>query len=57
MYKNCKIKTSKVELLVDLILLDFSGFDVILGMDWLEEYRATINCESKVVTLRSPKMK
>lgn len=37
-YKNCKVKVSGKELTIDLILLDFLGFNVILGMDWLENY-------------------
>lgn len=57
MYKNYKIKILGVELLVNLIFFNFSGFDVILKIDWLEKYRSIIDCESKVVTLRSPKMK
>lgn len=50
-YKDCKIKTLEIEVFVDLILLDFLGFDVIIGMDLLKKYRVFIDCESKVVTL------
>nr|CAD1823265.1 unnamed protein product [Ananas comosus var. bracteatus] len=30
------------------------GFDVILGLDWLSKYYASIDCESKVITFRKP---
>ncbi|XP_074342655.1 uncharacterized protein LOC141680287 [Apium graveolens] len=32
-------------------------FDVILGMDWLEEYSAQIDCKKKKVVLKSPQGK
>ena len=38
----------------DLIPLDIVEFDVILGMDFLEAYRAMVDCFQKVVVLRSP---
>ena len=38
----------------DLIPLDIRDFDVILGMDWLANYRATVDCFRKEVTFRRP---
>ena len=35
-----------------LIVLSMQDFDVILGMDWLSENRALIDCETRTVTLR-----
>lgn len=32
-YKDCKIKTLGIEIFVNLMLLDFVGFNVILGMN------------------------
>jgi len=40
-------------LLGDLILLEIRGYDVILGMDWLTCYQATIDCNQKMLTLVS----
>ena len=31
--------------------MDMSGFDVILGMDWLSSYRAAIDCYRQRVTV------
>jgi len=39
----------------ELILLGIRGYDVILGMDWLTKYCATIDCNQKTVTLVTPK--
>ena len=35
----------------DLILLGIRGYDVILGMDWLTKYRASIYCKHKTLAL------
>ena len=37
----------------DLIPLEIVDFDVILGMDFLSNHRAIVNCFRKVVTFRS----
>nr|CAN61139.1 hypothetical protein VITISV_009489 [Vitis vinifera] len=39
---------------VDLVLLDLQDFDVILGMDWLASYHASVNCFEKRVTFSIP---
>lgn len=50
------MKVLSKELSIDLILLDFSRFAEILGMDWLENYCTVIDCSDKIITLRSPKI-
>nr|CAD1836366.1 unnamed protein product [Ananas comosus var. bracteatus] len=35
-----------------LVFKKLKDFDVILGMDWLSKYYATIHCRSKVITFR-----
>ena len=35
----------------DLVALDIRDFDVVLGMDWLSRYRATLDCYKKEVKL------
>nr|CAD1834690.1 unnamed protein product [Ananas comosus var. bracteatus] len=37
-----------------LMFKKLKDFDVILGMDWLSKYYATIHCRSKVITFREP---
>ena len=38
--------------MANLIDLPFREFDVILGMDWLSEHRAVVDCESKKMIMR-----
>ncbi|XP_052171537.1 uncharacterized protein LOC127787518 [Diospyros lotus] len=52
-YKNRKIQIGEVEFLVDLILLEFQDFDVIIGMNFLTKYNATLDCKSKTICLKS----
>lgn len=40
------------EFSADLIILDMQDFDVILGMDWLQKYKANIDCDKKQITLK-----
>ena len=47
---SCKaihVKIAGRELLVDLIVLEMVDYDVILGMEWLSKYNATIFCKWK----------
>ena len=39
---------------VNLVLLDVMDFDVILGMDWLSQHFATVDCRRKEVIFRIP---
>nr|CAD1829243.1 unnamed protein product [Ananas comosus var. bracteatus] len=36
-------------------LQKLEAYDVILGMDWLSKYHATIDCKSRVITIREPR--
>jgi len=49
--RNCTIIILGKLFLGDLILLGIQGYDVILGMDWLNQYQATIDCNQKILTL------
>ncbi|XP_070005531.1 uncharacterized protein [Nicotiana sylvestris] len=40
----------------DLLLLDMTDFEVILGMDWLSLYHAILDCHAKTVTLVMPEL-
>ena len=48
--RGCELEISGTLLTVDLRIMDMSGFDVILGMDWLIAYRVVIDCERRRVT-------
>ena len=49
LYQNCVIQIETARLFVDLILMSFFDFDVILGMDWLTRHHAVVNCFTKEV--------
>ncbi|KAI3452725.1 hypothetical protein Pfo_009389 [Paulownia fortunei] len=41
-------------LYADLVVLPMPNFEVILGMDWLTKYHATIDCNKKIVIFQPP---
>uniref|UniRef100_A0A2N9G096 Retrotransposon gag domain-containing protein n=1 Tax=Fagus sylvatica TaxID=28930 RepID=A0A2N9G096_FAGSY len=53
-YKSCNVLVSRRELEANLVLLDMYEFDVILGMDWLSIFHASIDCFGKKVVFRIP---
>jgi hypothetical protein len=52
---NFKIRG--VDFVVNLIVLELKGIDVILGMDWLSKYKVLIDCAKKSVKMTTPKGK
>ena len=52
MYPTCVIEIEERVLPTDLIELAILDFDVILGMDWLSENHATINCYEKCAVFK-----
>ena len=51
---DCCVMIGYREMTVDLILLDLQDFDVILGMDWLASYHASVDYFGKRVTFSIP---
>jgi hypothetical protein len=54
MVENCPIKIKRRNLPINLLVFKSLGYDVILGMDWLSKYYASINCREKVVVFQLP---
>ncbi|KAA3480841.1 ty3-gypsy retrotransposon protein [Gossypium australe] len=50
--KSCPLKIRGHCFLVDLMLLSFDEFDVILGMDWLVTHGVIVNCGRKFIELK-----
>ncbi|GJW37562.1 putative nucleotidyltransferase, ribonuclease H [Tanacetum coccineum] len=48
-YRYCLLRFDDKIRSANLLPLEMSDFDIILGMDWLTEHRATIDCYSKRV--------
>ena len=51
---GCSITIDDENFIANLMVIQLSPFDVILGMDWLFSYRAKICCFWKTVTLQAP---
>jgi hypothetical protein len=49
-----KIEIKGISFLVELIILESSGIDVILGINYLTNYDGVISCAKRMVTLTSP---
>jgi hypothetical protein len=52
--KSCIFCIEGRELSADLVLLGMHDFDVILGMNWLAAYHASVDCFEKEVVFRPP---
>ncbi|XP_070035916.1 uncharacterized protein [Nicotiana tomentosiformis] len=53
-YRSCVVTFCGYETREDLLLLDMTDFEVILGMDWLSPYYAILEFNAKTVTLAMP---
>jgi hypothetical protein len=45
------LKIRRVDIVINLIVLELKGIDVILEMDWLSKYKVLIDCAKKSVNL------
>ena len=54
MLKSCVIQVEDREMLAYLILMDMYDYDIILGIDWLATYHASVNCFGKEVVFWPP---
>ena len=52
--RHCPIVIEGRRFWADLVVLDMKDLDVILGMDWLAEWDATVHCRTKQVVLQAP---
>ena len=48
-FKGCEVMVEGIVLKTNLIPLKMLDFDVILGMDWLSNHRASMNCFTKKI--------
>ena len=47
--KRCPLTLSDLKMPADLVVMEMKDFDIILGMDWLSEHHAFIDCKEKRV--------
>ena len=53
-YRKCHVMLPDRVTLADLVELDMFYFDIILGMDWLHDCFASIDCRTRVVKFQFP---
>jgi hypothetical protein len=51
---SCAVVLADEIFLANLVVISLESFDVILGMDWLTQYRTVISCFWKTVSLQAP---
>jgi hypothetical protein len=54
-FEGVRININGCELKADLIPLELSDFDIILGMNWLGKNKARLDCFTKTVTFQGAK--
>ena len=52
-YPKCSVSIIGQLMPADLIVFAMHDFDVILGMDWLAQYRACVDCFHKTITFEA----
>ena len=48
--KECAIVMDKFEIVVKINVLPLGSYDLLIGMDWLEEHKLILNCYDKTFT-------
>ena len=54
-FKGCEILVEGIVLKANLISLEMYDFDVILGMDWLFNHHASMDCFTKKIVFKKPR--
>ena len=54
MIKRCPFEILGRKLFMDMLVLDMTSIDVILGMNWLSAFKAQIDCQKGCVTFQIP---
>ena len=52
--RRCPLALNNLKMPADLVIMEMSDFDIILGMDWLSEHHAFIDCREKKVIFEIP---
>src|SRR5713101_6438823 len=48
--KKCAVVMDQFETIVKLNVLPLGSYDILIGMDWLEQHRVLLNCFDKTFT-------
>lgn len=50
-FNDCALEIGQTRIPANLVFLRINDFDVIIGMDWLSEYRVVLDGFNKVVRI------
>ncbi|GJV11370.1 putative reverse transcriptase domain-containing protein [Tanacetum coccineum] len=53
-YRDVNIEIDDSTFKIDLIPMMLEGFDIVVGMDWLSKYNATILCSQNIIRVVNP---
>jgi hypothetical protein len=48
--RSCSISLNGVNISVDLNIIPFGSYDILIGMDWLDKHHAVLDCHSNTFT-------
>ena len=48
--KHCAVTMGQFETFVRLNILPLGSYDILIGMDWLDQHRVSLNCYEKTFT-------
>ena len=48
--KNCTVTMDQFETFVQVNVLPLGSYDILIGMDWLDQHRVVLNCFDKTFT-------
>lgn len=54
-YRGCTITINQKDTIIDWVDLDMVDFDIILNLDWLHAWYASVDFKSRVVMFEIPK--
>ncbi|KAI3810725.1 hypothetical protein L1987_20347 [Smallanthus sonchifolius] len=54
LYANCKMTLGNENSVIELVPMSMSKYDVIIGMDWLNQCHAQIDCDQRTVRICRP---
>jgi hypothetical protein len=50
MVRSCSISINGVDTNIDLNIIPFESYDILIGMDWLEKHHVVLDCHNKTFT-------
>ncbi|KAA3470509.1 RVP_2 domain-containing protein [Gossypium australe] len=52
--RRCLLEIQSSAFSIDILIMPFVDFDLILGMDWLTDHRVILDCRKKIFSIQGP---